>query len=96
MNTQVLNKTLRKPAGTIRKTGDELEDKDTDLEEVYLMCVDPSSRKTFKINIGTHEAEELNVSNMIKSKIAREMYKIDTLLDRQDHAKYWDFDNKAV
>ena len=72
--------------------------KQANLDELYLMCVDPQSKKTFKINIGTHNAEEviLRSTRDISNKISRELYKIDELLDRQEHESNWNFQNEAV
>ena len=62
------------------------------------MCVDPSSKKTFKINIGTQEAEEvtLRAGKEITNKINREQYKIDELLNRKDQEDNWNFQNEAT
>ena len=62
------------------------------------MCVDPHSKKTFKINIGTQEAQEvvLRSHRDISNKINRELYKIDELLDRNEHEGNWNFQNEAV
>ena len=67
--------------------------KQTNLDDLYLMCVDPQSKKTFKINIGTQDAEEvlLRPGRDITNKISRELYKIDELLDRQEHEDNWNF-----
>ena len=68
------------------------------LDDIYLMCVDPQTKKTFKINIGTQEAEEviLRPGREITNKIRREMYKIDELLDRKEHEVNWNFQNESV
>ena len=72
--------------------------KHANLDELYLMCVDPQSKKTFKINIGTQNAEEviLRSTRDISNKINRELYKIDELLDRNEHESNWNFQNEAV
>ena len=62
------------------------------------MCVDPLTAKTFHINMGTHEAIEIQLSEKkkIPNKIKREKYKVDELLDRKEHETNWDFQNAAV
>ena len=68
------------------------------VDDIFLMCVDPHSKKTFKINIGTQEAEEviLRPTREITNKINREMHKIDELLDRKEHESNWNFQNESV
>ena len=47
-----MNKTVKQSV-VKKKDPDGLNDEnETELEEAYLMCVDPDSKKTFKINIG--------------------------------------------
>ena len=63
------------------------------LEGHYLLCIDPDSKKTIKIDIGTQEASktELMEGRTIESRIKREMYKIDKLLDREKMQTNWNF-----
>ena len=63
------------------------------LEQTYLLCVEPSSKQLFQINLGTQTAEEvvLEQGQEITNKIKREEYKMDQLLDRQDHYQKWFF-----
>ena len=77
---------------------EKLLDQGVNLEELYLCCVDPQTSKTFKVNIGTQEAQEvhLKAGQDVPNKIKREIYKIDELLGRKEHEEYWDFKNEMV
>ena len=67
--------------------------KTTTLEQTHLLCVEPSSKQLFQINLGTQTAEEVVLENedQIRNKIKREEYKMDQLLDRHDHYQKWFF-----
>ena len=77
---------------------EKLLDQGVNLEELYLCCVDPQTSKTFKVNIGTQEAQEVKLKpgQGVPNKIKREIYKIDELLGRKEHEEYWDFKNEMV
>ena len=77
---------------------EKLLDQGVNLEELYLCCVDPQSSKTFKVNIGTQEAQEvdLKAGHGCPNRIKRGIYKIDELLGRKEHEEYWDFNNEMV
>ena len=66
------------------------------LESTYLLCVEPQTQKLFQVNIGNQEAEEVKLGQGkgIENKIKREEYKIDQLLDRQQHQNEWFFQNE--
>ena len=69
------------------------------LEDTYLLCVEPvAPHKLFQINLGTQEAEEVRLpeGHGIDNKIAREMHKMDELLDRSTHEKEWSFQNDTA
>ena len=68
------------------------------LESTHLLCVEPSTKQLFSINMGTQTAEEvvLEPGQEITNKIKREEYKMDQLLDRRDHYKKWHFDNETA
>ena len=67
-------------------------------DDMYLLCVEPGTNRLFSINQSTHEAEliELKKGHSIENKLKREEYKLDILLDRDDHQNNWFFTNETV
>ena len=65
---------------------------------MYLLCVEPGTNRLFSINQSTQEAEliELKKGHSIENKLKREEYKLDILLDRDDHQNNWFFSNETV
>ena len=64
-----------------------------------MLCVEPvKPHKLFQINLGTQEAEEVQLPdhNSIRNKIARETYKMDELLDRKTQESEWYFGNETA
>ena len=68
------------------------------LEELYLMCIDPRTKKKFRINMGEQTAQEVTFKKEkdIPNKIERDIYKIDELLERKEHEDNWNFQNDTV
>ena len=86
--------TLRNPG-----RGTTLAAKKMTLEDTYLLCVEPQKpHKLFQINLGTQAAEEIRLprEHRIDNKIAREMHKMDQLLDRDTHEGDWFFQNETA
>ena len=68
------------------------------MEHTHLLCVEPTSQQLFSINLGTHQAEEvaLEKGQEITNKIKREEYKMQELLDREEHYTRWFFQNETA
>ena len=68
------------------------------LKDTNLLCVEPSTGQTFSVNIGTQECDEINLaeSERIDIKIARDRYKVDCLLDRNEQDSKWQWKNPTV
>lgn len=61
-----------------RHTSYNAEKTEFNVEETYLLCVEPGTQELFSINLGTQEAEPVSLmgTGLVENKIKREEYKI--------------------
>lgn len=97
----------RTPKTSDKSRRDTLYGNKIELEDTHLICVEPTSKTLFAINLGTQEVEKVDLNtkvsvsnqtktNPIDNKIKREEYKLDQLLDRDKMNEKWFFKNTTA
>ena len=71
------------------------------LQESFLVCVEPETTRMFAINLMSGKASMISLNNnhqseVTKTKVKREEYKVNFLLTRDIKEAQWDFNNEAV